>query len=243
MQTEMVSAITDANNNPDIGAIVFTGAGRAFCAGADIKQLFAKQIDAAESDSVSSSNDSSDHKNQSSKAKNNGWVDTVRNAKPMIAAINGISMGVGLTLVLPFDYIIAGESAKFCCAFARMGVVNELASSHYLVQRMGFGHASEAALTARMIPADEAVSLGLADKLVKDDELLSSALNTANLMAANPASSLMAIKQLITQNGTESNLDLVQERELQALGVAYKSPAHREAVDAFIAKRTPNFKR
>ncbi len=232
MRDELLHAMDRVNNDPALGAMVITGAGRGFCAGADIGAMFKKQLDAAGADD-------SAPKRPSTAAN---WVKAVRAAKPMIAAVNGAAVGVGLTQILPCDFIMASEKAKFCCAFVKMGVVTELASSHYLVQRMGWGNASEAALTARMIPGEEAVQLGLADRLVSHDNLVDEAVALANLMAQNPSRQLRMVKQLLSQNGSESDLDKVLERETAALELAYKSPEHAEAVNAFLEKRPPNFR-
>ena len=161
----------------------------------------------------------------------------------MVAAVNGVAVGVGLTMILPCDYIMASTEARFCCAFVKMGVVTELASSHFLVQRMGFGRASEAALTARMIGAEEAVSSGLADRLVPHERLLEEALATAGVMAANPDRQLRMVKQLLTVNGSEGDLDAVIARETVLLNQCYDSPEHKEAVAAFLEKRPPDFAR
>ncbi len=231
MRDELLHAMDQVNNDPAMGAMVLTGAGRGFCAGADIGVMFKKQLDDAEMDDAPA-------RPPSTAAK---WVKAVRGAKPMIAAVNGAAVGVGLTQILPCDYIMASGKAKFCCAFVKMGVVTELASSHYLVQRMGWGNASEAALTARMIPGEEAVRLGLADRLVPHDQLVDEALALAGLMAQNPSRQLRMVKELLSQNGSESDLDKVLERETVALELAYKSPEHAEAVNAFLEKRQPNF--
>ena len=161
----------------------------------------------------------------------------------MIAAINGACVGVGLTQILPCDFIMASDKAKFSCAFVKMGVVTELASSHYLVQRMGWGNASEAALTARTIEGAEAVQLGLADRLVGHDSLVDEAVALADVMAQNPSRQLRMVKELLTQNGSEADLDTILARETTALELAYKSPEHKEAVNAFMEKRKPDFRK
>ncbi|MDA1100515.1 MAG: enoyl-CoA hydratase-related protein [Proteobacteria bacterium] len=232
MRDELLHAMDRVNNDPDMGAMVLTGAGRGFCAGADIGVMFKKQLDDAETDDGTA-------RPPSTAAV---WVKAVRAAKPMIAAVNGAAVGVGLTQILPCDYIMASEKAKFCCAFVKMGVVTELASSHYLVQRMGWGHANEAALTARMIGGEEAVQLGLADRLVPHERLLDEAVALAGQMARNPSRQLRMVKQLLSQNGSESDLDKVLQRETAALELAYKSPEHAEAVNAFLEKRQPDFR-
>jgi 2-(1,2-epoxy-1,2-dihydrophenyl)acetyl-CoA isomerase len=128
-------------------------------------------------------------------------------------------------------------------AFVKMGLVPELASSHFLVQRMGFGKASEMCLTGRLYNAEESARLGLVDRVVPHDSLMTEALALAREMAANPSPQLRWIKQLITENGTDGDLVAVQKREIAALEKARVSPEHKEAVSAFLEKRTPDFTR
>ena len=228
MRDELLDAMDQVNNDPNMGAMVITGAGRGFCAGADIGAMFKTRLD------------DDGPKRPSTSAS---WVKAVRAAKPMIAAINGACVGVGLTQILPCDFIMASDKAKFSCAFVKMGVVTELASSHYLVQRMGWGNASEAALTARTIEGAEAVQLGLADRLVGHDSLVDEAVALADVMAQTPSRQLRMVKELLTQNGSEADLDTILARETTALEVAYKSPEHKEAVNAFMEKRKPDFRK
>ena len=228
MRDELMHAMDRVNNDPNMGAMVITGAGRGFCAGADIGAMFKSKLD----------------ENAQKRPPSSGaWVKAVRGAKPMIAAVNGACVGVGLTQILPCDYIMASEKAKFSCAFVKMGVVMELASSHYLIQRMGWGNASEVSLTARMIPGEEAVQLGLADRLVAHDDLVNEAVALGEMMAQNPSRQLRMVKELFTQNGSEADLDVILQREFDALELAYKSPEHREAVNAFMEKRKPDFRK
>ncbi|MCZ6887517.1 MAG: enoyl-CoA hydratase-related protein [Gammaproteobacteria bacterium] len=225
MHAELFDAITLCNDDPDIGAIVVTGAGRGFCAGADIRDNFQARIDGE------------------SQALPGDWVGLVRSSKPMIAAVNGASVGVGATMVLPMDIIIASDQAKFGMFFVKMGVTPELASSHFLVQRMGMGRASEMCLTGRLYSGQEAFDAGLADRVVPHDKLMDEALETARLIAANPAPQLRWIKELLTANGSETDIAAVQRREGEALQKAYATPEHTEAVNAFLEKRPPNFRR
>lgn len=228
MSSELTHAIEHVNASPELGAIVITGEGRGFCAGADIQDTFQSQIDG---------------ENPRGEGRASDWVALMRRSKPIIAAVNGASVGVGATMILPSDIIMAGHSAKFGMVFVRMGVVPELASSHYLVQRMGIGRASEMCLTGRLYPAAEAFEMGLVDRLVADDELLPAAQELAATIAANPAPQLQWVKELLTQNGCETDLALVQEREMARLEEAFLSPEHKEAVAAFLEKRTPDYRR
>ena len=122
------------------------------------------------------------------------------------------------------------------------GVVPELASSHFLVQRMGFGAASELALTGRFMDGEEAAASGLANRVVDDADLMATAMELANTIAANPDRHLAWTKELLTQNGSETDLELVQAREQARLQEAYESAEHKEAVDAFLNKRKPVFR-
>ena len=228
MRDELLHAMDRVNDDPNMGAMVITGAGRGFCAGADIGAMFKTRLD------------DDGPKRPSTSAS---WVKAVRAAKPIIAAVNGACVGVGLTQILSCDYIMASEKAKFSCAFVKMGVVTELASSHYLVQRMGWGNASEVALTGRMILGEEAVQLGLADRLVAHENLVDEAVALAEMMAQNPSRQMRMVKELFTQNGSDHDLDAVLAREMEALDQCYKSPEHREAVNAFMEKRKPDFRK
>ena len=223
MNAELIHAIERCNADAGIGAIVVTGAGRGFCAGADIRDSFKARMEGEERSPV------------------RDWIRLVRESKPLIAAVNGASVGIGATMILPMDLIIASESAKFAMAFVKMGLTPELASSHFLVQRIGFGRASEMCLSGRLYTGAEAHGLGLVDRLTTPEALMDTALELAADIAANPAPQLRWIKALLTENGSETDIATVQRREGEALQRAYVSAEHKEAVDAFLAKRPPNF--
>ena len=228
MSREMVNAIEDGNDADAIGAFVFTGAGRAFCAGADIGDEFASGASAEDIDR--------DHD------RDRDWVELVRASKPMVAAVNGPAVGVGLTMILPMDYLIAGRSARLSARFVRMGLVPELASSHFLVQRCGWGAASDLALSGRMAPADDALAIRLVDRVVDDKQLVDTAVEHATGYAENPPTAVRMIKQLLTENGADGDLKAVQRRELELLRQAMASDDHAEAIAAFMEKREPKFR-
>ena len=141
------------------------------------------------------------------------------------------------------DYLIAGENAKLSMRFVKMGLVPELASSHFLATRMGFGNASELMLSGKTIMADEAKELGLVDRVTSQEDLLSVSIEVAKGMGDNPLASVRHIKQLLTANTSESDLKAVQKREMEALKECYESAEHKEAISAFLEKREPDFKR
>ena len=152
------------------------------------------------------------------------------------------AIGVGLTQVLPMDMLIAARGAKLSVRFIKMGLVPELASSHFLALRCGFGAASELMLTGKTISADEAKEIGLVDKVVEPADLLKAAKDSARAMGENPQGALRMVKQLLTQNAAEGDTRLVQQREIAALTQCYTSPEHKEAISAFLEKRDPDFK-
>jgi len=227
MGAELQQALNEGNLNDDVGAFVVTGAGRGFCAGADIKDLFQAQ---AESGKVSRGS-----------AETGNWVNLIRQSKPIVAAVNGAAIGVGLTQILPMDYIVAASGVKLTCRFIKMGLVPELASSHFLVARCGLGLASELMLSGKTVDAKEAQRIGLVDQVVSGDELISEAVRVARSMGENPQIALQMVKQLITQNMTETDLMEVQRRETKALTECYRSAEHKEAIAAFLEKREPDF--
>ena len=174
MRLELEDAIERANQDREIGAIVVTGAGRGFCAGADIKQSFQKRLNEAEGDGEAAKE----------AGRPGDWVELCRRSKPLVAAVNGVAVGVGLTLILPFDIIVASEAARFGMFFVRMGVVPELGCSHFAIQRLGFAKASEMCLTGRLYEASEVADTGLVNCVVAPDDLLPQALALAREMAA-----------------------------------------------------------
>ena len=229
MGAELQRAIERGNDDANVDVFVLTGAGRGFCAGADIKDLFKNQADAGD--------------DGSNERPARDWVGLVREAKPIIAAVNGAAVGVGLTQILPCDYIMASPDAKFSARFVKMGVVPELASSYYLVARAGFGLANRMMLTGETLNAAEAQRIGLVDELVAEaDGLLPRAIELAKQIGENPPGALGSVKALVTANMAEPDVREVQRREMAALAKAYKSPEHHEANAAFIEKRPPDFK-
>jgi enoyl-CoA hydratase/carnithine racemase len=235
MAAEQADAIERANASAEIGAIVFTGAGRGFCAGADMEATFKSRLEGVDPGANTAGG-------QGGMPAGLDWVALARRSKPLIAAVNGPAVGIGMTMILPFDVIVASEKSKFGMFFIKMGLVPELASTHYLVQRMGFGRASEMCLSGRLYDGAESHACGLVDRLVPPDQVVDTALAIAEEIAANPDPQLRMIKGLLSVNGCDSDLQAVQERETVELRKCWKSPEHAEAVSAFLEKRPPKFR-
>jgi len=235
MAEAQAAAITRANDDAGVGAIVMTGAGRGFCAGADMEATFKSRLDGVDPGANTA-------EGSGGMPKDVDWVRLLRESKPIVAAVNGAAVGVGMTMVLPCDVIVASEAAKFGMLFVKVGLVPELASTQLLVQRMGFGRASEMCLSGRLYDGREAYEKGLADRLCAPDALLSTALALAGQIAANPDRQLRMIKRLLTRNMVEPDLDAAQRAESELLRACWTSPEHAEAVAAFLEKRAPKFR-
>lgn len=235
MATEQADAIERANADPAVGAIIMTGAGRGFCAGADMQATFKTRLDGTDPGGDTAAG-------QGGMPANLDWVALARRSKPLIAAVNGAAVGIGMTMILPFDVIIASDKARFGMFFIKMGLVPELASTHYLVQRMGFGRASEMCLSGRLYSAAEALQGGLVDRLVAADQLIDETFKVAAEIAINPDRQLRMIKELLSRNGSSTDLGEVQRRETEMLRVCWTTAEHHEAVQAFLDKRPPKFR-
>lgn len=227
MSAELADAIRAADEDRTVGAVVMTGAGRGFCAGADVSAVFDAQIQGYEAAAVLEGGD---------------WIGLIRSSKPIVAAVNGPVIGLGLTMILPFDRIVVARGAKLSVRFVKMGLVPELASSLFLPLRCGWGVASDLMLSGRTIEAEEAVAVRLADELVEPEALLDTAIERARSYGENPAPQLRWVKQLLTLNANETDPRAAQQRELELLTRSYETAEHKEAVAAFIAKRTPVFR-
>lgn len=235
MAEEQQHAIQAANDDPRVGAIVMTGAGRGFCAGADMEATFQSRLDG-----VDPGNDTAG--GVGGMPRGLDWVSFIRASKPVVCAVNGAAVGIGVTMCLPADQIVASTAAKFGMGFIRMGLVPELASTRLLTARVGIGRASDLALSGRIISGTEAHAIGLADQLCQPEELLEHATAVARSYAANPDLQLRMTKQLLTENMSEGDLWAAQRREMQMLSECWRSDEHREAVAAFLEKRPPVFR-
>ena len=235
MAEEQAAAIRMANADSSVGAIVMTGAGRGFCAGADMAETFQKRISGQDPGANTQAG-------QGGMPAGIDWVRLCREWKTLVAAVNGAAVGIGMTMILPFDVIVACEKAKFGMLFIKVGLVPELASTRLLAARVGLGKASELCLTGRLCAGVEAAQIGLADRLAPPETVVDEALEVARQIAANPDPQLRMTKALLTRNASKSDLDAVQALESEMLRECWKSAEHAEAVSAFLEKRPPRFR-
>ncbi len=227
MDYELRDQIGFWNSDDSIGAMVWTGAGRAFCAGADIGRFEARR-DGQASDSVVP-------------APKNSWAEMVREAKPVVAAINGVAVGEGLTRALPCDVRVASDDARLSFRFVRVGLTPEFGSTHYAPQLIGLGRTLEYMLRGNFIPSDEAYRIGLVNYVHPADEMLDRAIELAAEIADNPILQLGQVKRLIHRYYMDPDVATVLEDEGKTFSAAMKTDAHKEALLAFREKREPRF--
>jgi 2-(1,2-epoxy-1,2-dihydrophenyl)acetyl-CoA isomerase len=217
----------DALNADDAcRAIVLTGANGHFCSGGDVSGMAAERTLMV---------------GRTRMELGHRVVRTmVGGAKPTIAAVEGYAAGAGLSLAVAADYVVSSSSAKFVSSFAKVGLIPDLGLMWTLPQRVGLAEAKRMFATARVVPAPEALALGLADRLVEPGELLAKAIETAlSFTAGAPLS--MALMKGAYGSGIANFEDVLRtERDNQA--ALYLTKDHREAVSAFLEKRPPQFK-
>jgi len=233
MEAEIEDALNLCKGDRGIGATVITGAGRGYCAGADISS-FQQNLQGGGVMQAGSAGGRDPEGRV-------GFPRVALAAKPIVCAINGPAVGVGITHTLSCDARIASDRARFSFRFVKMGLTPEAGSSFLLPRIIGLTAALELCLTGRLFEADEALRLGLVSRVVPHDELLDAAIALAEEMAANPPEHLMLIKRVLHANALEPDREAALRREAQTLARAAASPAHREAVMAFIEKRPPRF--
>ncbi len=234
MEGEFIDAVNRASNDRDVGALVVTGAGRAFCAGGDISRW---------SDDLSTREERPSVSPMLNREGSPEVPIVLRRGKPIIAAINGPAIGIGLTMPLACDIRIASERATFSVRFVKVGLTPECGSSRNLPAVAGLDNALFLALTGRIIDAAEAKERGLVDRVVPHEKLMDEAMALAEEIAANPGDAVWAAKRLLHENAAEGDLRRVVTQEGFAIREMRRTPDHAEAVRAFMEKREPRFNR
>jgi 2-(1,2-epoxy-1,2-dihydrophenyl)acetyl-CoA isomerase len=228
MRREMMEQIDIWNSDPGIGAVIITGSGRAFCAGADIGD-WNREIEQKEDGQ------------QPERRIWEPWISFIQQAKPLVCAINGHAVGAGLTITLPCDVRIASEKARLSVRFIRVGAFPGNACTHLLSKIVGFGHAMELMLSGKFIDGTEAARIGLVNRVVPHERLIEEAIATARVIAANPTETLRAVKRVAWEHLNEGDLSKIEARERVEEVACRERPAFKEAVRAFLEKREPDF--
>jgi enoyl-CoA hydratase/carnithine racemase len=230
---ELVAAFDQADGDDGVRAVIVTGAGRAFCAGADLGGGGATFAGGA-----GRSERPEDH-------RDGGGVVTLRifeMRKPVIAAINGPAVGFGVTLTLAMDIRLASSAARLGFVFARRGVVPEACSTWFLPRLVGIAQAAEWAYTGRVFSAEEARAGGLVSRVVAPDALLATARELAREIANNTSAvSVALIRQMLWRMAGADHP--MEAHRLDSLGMWHtgRSADAREGVTSFLEKRPPHF--
>jgi enoyl-CoA hydratase/carnithine racemase len=235
---ELADAIRACDADDDVRGIIITGAGRHFCAGADIS-------DGADAfDTKSGSGAKNFGTSEPGKTRDGaGFIGAMYACqKPLIAAFNGAAVGVGITMMLPTDFKIASEKAKFGFVFAQRGLPPEAGSAWFLPQLVGLPQALRWCMTGRVFDAGEALEGGLISDIHPPEELLPAAKRIVAEIAQNTAPvSVALVRQLLWRFGPAADpFDLLKVDGQFALTLG-SSPDVKEGVTAFLEKRAPNF--
>jgi enoyl-CoA hydratase/carnithine racemase len=242
MCRELVAAADAADADDAARVVILTGSGRAFCAGADLE----KGADTFNEDANRDVEDaSSDLGSIGGVPRDWGGVVTLRFAalrKPLIAAVNGVAVGVGATMTLPADIRVAAEGARFGFVFARRGITNDGACSWFLPRVVGISQAAEWVCTGRVFPAAEALAGRLVSRVVPGDELLPTVHGIAREIADNTSAvSVATSKRLLWSMLDAPNPWDAHRLETAALSELGKGEDVVEGVMSFLEKRPPVF--
>ncbi|KAA9158870.1 enoyl-CoA hydratase [Amycolatopsis acidicola] len=229
LKERLLAALREAAADPAVRAVVLTGAGKAFCAGQDLKE----HVGLLQAGDPSPLSTVADHYNPIVRA-------IVDMPKPVVAAVNGPAAGAGAAFAYASDLRISAQSANFLMAFANVGLGPDSGASWTLQRLVGLGRAAELMMLARTVDAEEAQRIGLVGEVVPDEELAARAQAVAKKLAAGPTVSYAKIKEVLG-TAAESSLEEALAAEDAAQTVLGGTADHREAVEAFVAKRKPEF--
>jgi enoyl-CoA hydratase/carnithine racemase len=225
MRGEMIAALESVAADPAIRALVIAGAGTAFCAGGDVRGMQGRLAAPPEEVAI------------------NGWRRQARThravsllhamPKPVIAAVNGAAAGLGADVALACDFILCGEAAHFTMSFIARGLVPDGGGMYFLPRRVGLARAKELVFSGRRVAAQEALAIGLADRVVPDAELATMAQEwAAQLGAGSPAA--LALAKATLDRSLESSFEQVLAIGSQSQAICYTTAEHRASVAAFL---------
>ena len=231
MTTELAKVVQELQRDPEVRCVVLTGAGRAFSSGqdlGDLKKLYSKPAQKL-------------HLAEELRRRYNPMITGLRDLeKPVLAAVNGVAAGAGLSLALACDLRIASDKASFIEAFVNVGLVPDSAATFFLPRLVGLGKALEMCFTGEKVTAADALSFGLVNKVVAADDLMKATQELATRLANLPTRAIGLMKGLLYRS-FHSDLDSQLEAEALAQEPAGATADHREGVLAFFEKRAPQF--
>jgi len=224
---ELQDALKQARKDKEVRVLVITGAGKAFCSGQDLK-----------AGSPQEKRDLS----ESLYKRYNPIIRAVRNMpKPVVCRLNGVAAGAGCSLALACDMIIASENSSLIEVFINIGLVLDSGSSWFLPRAVGLAKAFELATMGTKVTAEEALQLGMVNKVVPAAELDQAVKEVADYYANAPTKAIALMKKMLNKS-THSDLETMLEYEAFCQQIAGNSADYKEGVQAFVEKRKPDFK-
>lgn len=228
MNNQVFSAIRDglasAESDDQVAVVILTGSGKAFSAGQDLSEML-----------TTTAPDGEPHQFPS-------MLETVAGfTKPLIGAVNGLGVGIGMTILAHCDLVLMASTARLRTPFPQLGVAPEAGSSFTFASRVGWQDAAYILMSGRWFTAQECLDMGFVWRLCEPDALEVETMAVAEELAANPIPSLVATKRLMLESGRRDQAVAAHEREMAAFVELIGAPANQEAVAAFLEKRQPDF--
>jgi 2-(1,2-epoxy-1,2-dihydrophenyl)acetyl-CoA isomerase len=226
---EMMEQLSDATltlqKDREVRAVLLRAEGRAFCAGADVGTMQSLDVLSGR---------------QRIQRAHRVIAGLANLDKPVIAAVRGATVGVGWSLALACDLILASDNARFSLVFKKIGLAPDGAAAYFLTQYIGVLRARELMMTARMVPAEEGRQLGMVNEVLPDDQLDARAVALAEELAES-ATFALAVGKRMFRNALQPSLEAFLDYEAQAQSLLLHSDDRKEGVAAFMEKRKPNF--
>ena len=219
---ETERAIETANADDAIGAIVLTHEGPIFCAGTDFKAGPEVDPDTGKKLNIA----------QICMMQDTGWIHLLARSKPMIGAVHGAAIGLGVTQLLPMDIRIGGESSTWSFPFLSLGYMPELGCTALLPRLVGYGRALDICLTSQKLTAQEAKDIGLITRVVPDEQLLDEAIKVGETLAAAPRLQMRLTRELFQKNALEPDTNAYLRRETDAFIEMLRAIKKARDVDA-----------
>ena len=248
MMKELIAAFDMADADDDVRAVIMTGAGRAYCAGADLGAGgatfdYAKRPDRLEQGSPVRADGSVDYSHPGVRDGGGRLALRIFNCKkPVIGAINGAAVGIGVTMTLPMDFRLASDTARFGFVFARRGIVSEAASSWFLPRLVGISQALDWCYSGRVFDAAEALKGGLVRSLHAPDELLPAARKLAwQLTAQSAPVSIALTRQMMWRMMGAEHPMMAHRLDSRAIWSRGQSDDAKEGISAFLQKREASY--
>jgi enoyl-CoA hydratase/carnithine racemase len=241
MGRELYHAFQEAGADDTVRVVIVTGAGRGFCAGADMDNLRGIQGGAPGDASAHDAPDTAAPIEPIHPALATAYAYPVSIPKPVIGAINGPVAGLGFTYMLYYDMRIASERARFGTAFARRGLIAEHGSSWMLPRLVGMAHACDLMFSGRMVDAPEALAMGLVNRVVAHDDLLPTVRDIATELATRSSPRSIAVMKRMLYGHQFTDLATATAEGDEEMVASFPTEDFREGVASFLEKRPPRF--